>query len=824
MSTLLLSTFVCSLVSLVLQTSLSADTLKPNQTFVEGFTLISSNQRFEFGFFRPGNGSGGLYLGTWYHNLPLTVVWVANRNNPIRDSFGQVALDEKGVLFLFNRSMGAVWSTDKIPTMGSFTPVLQLLDTGNLVIRDDGGNRTIFWESFDFPADTLLPNLKLGWNLDGGLNRIIRSWKSIDDPSEGEYSFSLEPPEAPQLVLLSGSKKLFRWGPWDGSSFSGITSLTTNPLFQAAYIYNSVEVYFQYEMLDDSILSRFVILPSGLIQYFTWRVNISKEWNLLVTINSDPCDNYGKCGNYGICYTLSSCKCLSGFTPYSPPDWGLYSYSAGCKRGHELNCGHGDGFVKYNALKLPDNPIVWANYTNHDCESECLKNCSCMAYANVNVYGNGSSCIVWIGDLVDLKNYPSGRQQIYVRMAHAELKSIKNVKRKHERVKIVSVTTVIGILLLSGGVAWYIRWLIRHRRKDQIGQTSKAQHSGSFQYIEENQDSGFQLPLYDLETIFLACNNFSETNKIGQGGFGSVYKGELPNGQEIAVKRLVEKSIQGIEELKNEIILIAKLQHRNLVKLLGCCIEGEETMLVYEYLPNKSLNNFIYDKPTRKQLTWTKRYHIIKGIARGLLYLHQDSRLRIIHRDLKTSNILLDGELNPKISDFGIARIFGTDQMQEMTKRIIGTYGYMSPEYAMNGHYSVKSDVYSFGVIVLEVISGQKNWSFHHPDHDLNLLGHTWMLWNKRQALEIVDPTIQEPSYGNQAIRCIHVALLCVQQYPEDRPKMSTVYSMLSYENMELPEPKEPGFCRESHSRKFDTSASDSSTVNEVTMTTLAGR
>ncbi|PWA75074.1 EGF-like domain-containing protein [Artemisia annua] len=313
MSTLLLSTCICSLVSLGLQTSLSADTLKPSQTFVQGFTLISSNQRFEFGFFRPGNGLGGLYLGTWYHNLPLTVVWVANRNKPLRDSFGQVALDEKGALFLFNRSMGAVWSTDKIPTMDSFTPVLQLLDTGNLVIRDDGGNRTIFWESFDFPTDTLLPNLKLGWNLDGGVNRIIRSWKSIDDPSEGEYSFCLEPHEAPQLVLRSGSKKLFRRAPWDGSSFSGITSLTTNPLFQAAYIYNSVEVYFQYEMLDDSILSRFLILPSGLIQYFTWRVNSSKEWNLLVTINSDPCDNYGKCGNYGSCYTLSSCKLFSQY-------------------------------------------------------------------------------------------------------------------------------------------------------------------------------------------------------------------------------------------------------------------------------------------------------------------------------------------------------------------------------------------------------------------------------------------------------------------------------------------------------------------------------
>ncbi|KAI3740819.1 hypothetical protein L2E82_31293 [Cichorium intybus] len=827
MRTLLLLTFQWLLFALSLQTSLSTDTLKPSQNFTDGHTLISSNQRFEFGFFSPGNGSSATrYLGIWYHNLPLTVVWVANRNKPVRDLPGKLVLEDSGVLILYDHSLGTVWSANNIPNASTVTPVLQLLDSGNLVIRDDGRNKTFFWESFDFPTDTVLPDLKLGWKLDVGLQKFIRSWKSIEDPSDGEYSFSLDPPEAPQLILRSGSRKQFRWGPFDGTSFSGSTTLTTNPLFQSKFVYNSIELYYKYEMLDVSILSRLVVSPSGSLQYFTWRVNTSKEWNLLVTFNSDPCDSYGKCGHYGICYTLSSCKCLSGFTPTSPLDWGLFSYSGGCRRKHELSCSHGDGFVKYDALKLPDNPIVWANYdTDHECGVKCLQNCSCMAYANVNIYGNGTHCVVWIGDLVDLKNFPNGGEQIYVRMARSELQSIADAKRKRLTVKIVSIVTVLGTLFLFSGAVWYLTWINREKRKDRITQlNSKGQRSGSFQYVEDNQDEGFQLPLYDLDTILLACDNFSERNKIGQGGFGSVYKGELSNGQEIAVKRLLEKSIQGVEELKNEIILIAKLQHRNLVKLLGCCIEGEETMLVYEYLPNKSLNNFIYDKPTRKQLIWRKRYHIIKGIARGLLYLHQDSRLRIIHRDLKTSNILLDSELNPKISDFGIARIFGTDQKQDMTKRIIGTYGYMSPEYAMNGHYSVKSDVYSFGVILLEVISSQKNWSFHHPDHDLNLLGHAWMLWNQRHPLDILDPIIQEPSYENQFIRCIHVALLCVQQYPEDRPKMSTVYAMLGYEDIELPEPKEPGFCRESYRNKLETSVTNSSTINEVTMTTLGGR
>ncbi|KAM0000016.1 putative non-specific serine/threonine protein kinase [Helianthus debilis subsp. tardiflorus] len=159
------------------------------------------------------------------------------------------------------------------------------------------------------------------------MQRFIRSWKSIEDPSEGEYGFSLDPPETPQLVLRSGSRKLFRWGPFDGIRFSGSSTLTANPLLQTMFVYNFKELYFKYEILDESVLSRIVISPTGSVQYFTWRVNISREWNLVVTFNSGPCDNYANCGNYGICYSLSSCKCLSGFTPNSPQDWGLFSYS-----------------------------------------------------------------------------------------------------------------------------------------------------------------------------------------------------------------------------------------------------------------------------------------------------------------------------------------------------------------------------------------------------------------------------------------------------------------------------------------------------------------
>ncbi|XP_058774139.1 cysteine-rich receptor-like protein kinase 10, partial [Vicia villosa] len=306
-----------------------------------------------------------------------------------------------------------------------------------------------------------------------------------------------------------------------------------------------------------------------------------------------------------------------------------------------------------------------------------------------------------------------------------------------------------------------------------------------------DESAALQSLQYSLATVEAATKKFSSENKIGRGGFGEVYKGILIDGRQIAVKKLSLSSGQGGVEFINEVLLIAKLQHRNLVTLIGFCLEDQEKMLIYEYVPNKSLDYFLFDPNKTRFLQWFERYKIIEGIAHGIHYLHNHSRLKIIHRDLKPSNLLLDDNMNPKISDFGMARMVALDQDRGSTNRIVGTYGYMSQEYAMYGQYSEKSDVFSFGVIILEIISSKRNARSLLSDSDDDLLGHAWKQWMNQTPLELVDQDIKESCNHSEVVRCIQIGLLCVQEKPDDRPTMATVVSYLTSLSAELPFPRE---------------------------------
>ncbi|GMH19485.1 hypothetical protein Nepgr_021326 [Nepenthes gracilis] len=382
--------------------------------------------------------------------------------------------------------------------------------------------------------------------------------------------------------------------------------------------------------------------------------------------------------------------------------------------------------------------------------------------------------------------------------------------RDRPRVKKETLTVILtgATIATVGFVLLFVVAILYFRRRKAKNRTD-ASHSKMVDIA-----SLVAMPLeYDLSTLQIATDNFSDKNKIGKGGFGVVYKGILENGDEIAVKRLSCGSDQGVEEFKNEVVLVAKLQHKNLVRMLGFCLAGEEKLLVYEFVPYKSLDYILFDPDKQTQLNWATRHKIIVGIARGLLYLHEELRLKIIHRDLKAANILLDLDMNPKISDFGTARLVGMDQSMNETQQKAGTLGYMAPEYLLHGKFSVKSDIYSFGVLMLEIVCGKKVRSFQQLGYDDDLLSSAWKHWRDGTALEFMDSSLTHSWYSSDQIMCcIQLGLLCVQHDFKKRPTMASVHQMLNISSADvLPAPQQPTFFTNN-----DANSSSSSTPKKL--------
>ncbi|KAI8552700.1 hypothetical protein RHMOL_Rhmol06G0286800 [Rhododendron molle] len=579
--------FLSSLFSVSL-ISEAADTITTVQFITENETIVSAGGGFELGFFSPGS-SKNRYLGMWYQKITTrTVVWVANRETPITDASGVLKVVDPGILVLYNGSGNIVWSSNTSRSVHN--PVAQLLESGNFVLRNanDDNPENFLWQSFDYPSDTLLPGMKLGKNLLVGLDRHLSSWKSEDDPAQGDYTFGMNTHGYPQLITDNVTTVMYRTGPWNGLSFSGTQNLKHNPIYEFYFVFNREEVYYGYELLNHSVVSRLVLNPNGILYRRTW-VHRKQDWIIYNTSPADTCDNYGSCGAYGSCDIGNSpmCGCLDKFVPRYPKDWDMGDWSNGCMRRTPLACHEGEGFQKYSRVKLPDTQKSWFNETMtlEECGKMCSENCSCMAYANLDIRGGGTGCLLWFGDLIDIREFHTGGQDIFVRMAASEL---ANGKRRDRIIIILALT--IGMLLLCPSLTLFV-WKKKQR---QLKKKVLLELNSRRNNTDESQREDLQLPVLELTTIEKATDNFSINNKLGQGGFGPVYKGRLEDGQEIAIKRLSRISRQGIDEFKNEVICIAKLQHRNLVKLLGCCTQGEERMLIYEFMPNKSLDSFIF--------------------------------------------------------------------------------------------------------------------------------------------------------------------------------------------------------------------------------------
>ncbi|KAJ4979443.1 hypothetical protein NE237_010223 [Protea cynaroides] len=784
------------------------DTLLAGKSLRDGDNLVSANKLYELKFINLQN-SQNRYLAILYSGYNGREVWIANRENPLMNYSGVLSINGEGNLVLTSDNGASTTINSEGPAMGANTSAT-ILDSGNLILKD---GEKILWQSFDYPSDTFLPGMKLGlFNLQSNnpRNPVLTSWLSNQLPSSGAFSLGVDPNSTKELAIWRRGRVYWRSGIWDSSTFSFPSITTSNFVFN--YYSNENESYFTFLVINGSHDSSWITIDfSGKLEFFVAQPFSDQYFDLCGNENSDL-------------------------------------WSKGCAKMKLQNCAGGNVFQETRGSM---SSTMFQNFSQSlslsDCKDMCQSNCSCGGYASANSdYGAG--CLLFDGQFTDNLN---GNYTLYLRNKTSgnETTSEKGDSNHPTKRKLWLQIIALILIIMSAFLIAFVICRLKSRFCDSKGnnENNEETDSGSAklqlnkltsdmeaaykynntseQNLCGNKDS--ELPLFSFSSIETATNNFSATNKLGEGGFGPVYKGKLVEGQDIAVKRLSKMSGQGLEQFKNEFTLISKLQHRNLVRLLGCCIEGDEKILIYEYMPNKGLDSFLFDPLKRVLLDWKTRVGIIEGIAQGLLYLHKYSRLRIIHRDLKTSNVLLDCDMNPKISDFGTARVFGENESQANTNRVIGTFGYMSPEYAMDGLFSEKSDVFSFGVMMLEIVSGKKNNGFYQTDRDLNLLGYAWELWSKSKILDLMDNALVDSDTwrSNDFIRYVQVSFLCVQESAADRPTMSEVVSMLSNETTTLPSPKQPAFTIGKNNNGVESSLSTGQeSINDVTISAINGR
>ncbi|KAJ6796946.1 Uncharacterized protein M6B38_221055 [Iris pallida] len=741
--------------------------------------LISDGGKFALGFFKPGKPDY-YYIGIWFNKISKQYpVWVASRDTPVTDpTTTQLKISADGNLVLSNRSNPNIWSTNirANNTSSTTTTLAVLLDTGNLVVRNASNPNITLWQSFDHPTDTWLPGGKLGHNKVTGVSQQLTSWKSKEDPSSGLYRMELDPEGSTSQLSIkwNNSREYWTSGTWNGQIFSRMPEMTQRQKvnFYFGYVNDTTENYFTYS-IKGSFISRTILDVSGQIQHQTWLFD-SQEWTLIWSQPAQPCDVYSLCGPYGSCdqNVKPYCKCLRGFSEKSPTNWDLGDRSGGCARNTQLQCsrnsseyGPADQKDKFYAMSdtgLPDPPPISVQAGSaSDCEQACLNSCSCTAYS----YGTSAGCSVWYGDLLDLKEQAStgGGSTLFLRLAASEIIDMSPKTNKGAVIRAVTGGAAGCLIFLV-----VVLVLIWRRRRGTAGK-SKAVEGGllAFRYS-------------DLQR---ATNNFSE--KLGGGAFGSVFKGILPDSNAaIAVKKL-EGLRQGEKQFRTEVSTIGTVQHVNLVRLYGFCSHGTEKLLVYEYMPNGSLDAHLFQDGGAGATTvpdWTTRYQIALGTARGLAYLHEQCRECIIHCDIKPENVLLDACMVPKVADFGLAKLLGRDFSRVLTS-MRGTIGYLAPEWIAGVAITARADVYSYGMMLFEIISGKRN-SDQQGDRETKIgffpiLAATRLMEGEDAMMSLLDPRLKGEADAEEVTRACKVACWCIQDNEHSRPSMGQVVQIL---------------------------------------------
>ncbi|OEL37876.1 G-type lectin S-receptor-like serine/threonine-protein kinase [Dichanthelium oligosanthes] len=559
------------------------------------------------------------------------------------------------------------WSSQANITRNNTTAVL--LNSGNFILRDASDLSDILWQSFDHPTDTFLAGSKLGWDKLTGLNRRLVSKKNSRSPATGVYSMELDPSGVPQIVLTrfnSSVPSYWSSGVWNGQYFSSVPEVSRYSGNQS-FVNNDHEKYYTYTytFTYETLILYFTLDVSGQIKTFIW-LEGSQDWELTFTQPRAQCDVYAACGPFTICKddALPYCSCMEGFTIRSPEDWDLGDRTGGCLRKTPLDC------------------IVNGSVTS---STDKFYSIPCASLSN------DGRCSIWHEELLNIRQtlYTTNLngETLYLRLAAEDVQSLEETRRGVFFG--VAIGTSVAALCSFALIILILIWRNKRKSSDRI-----------FSYAQGcNGIIAFRYT--DLKR---ATKNFSE--KLGEGGFGLVFKGFLNDSTAIAVKRL-DRAYQREKQFRAEVSSIGIIQHINLVKLIGFCCEGSRRLLVYEHMANGSLDIHLFQSHAAV-LKWCTRYQIALGVARGLAYLHENCRDCIIHCDIKPENILIDDLFAPKIADFGMAKFLGRDFTRILTT-MRGTIGYLAPEWIGGAAITPKVDVYAYGMVLLEILSGKRN-------------------------------------------------------------------------------------------------------------------
>ncbi|EEE62463.1 hypothetical protein OsJ_17260 [Oryza sativa Japonica Group] len=750
------------------------DTLTAGESLAVSDKLVSRNGKFTLGFFQPSfvTNSGNItspnwYVGIWFSNISaFTTVWVANRDNPVTDlQLNQTRLElSKDGDLVISSNASIIWSsatvanTTTVTTMNTTSVILA--NNGNLMIIGSSPTSNVSWQSFDHPADVMLPGAKFGWNKVTGATIKYVSKKNLIDPGLGLYYFQLD---NTGIVLARSNPAKTYWS-WSSQQSSKAISLlnqmmSINPQTRGrinmTYVDNNEEEYYAYILSDESLYVYGVLDISGQLIINVWSQD-TRSWQQVYTQPVSPCTAYATCGPFTICKGLANpvCSCMESFSQKSPQDWEVGNRTAGCFRNTPLDCGNTtsstDVFQAIARVQLPSNtPQSVDNATTQSkCAQSCLSYCSCNAYSYEN-----NRCSIWHGDLLSVNSNDgidnSSEDVLYLRLSTKDVPSSRKNNRK----------TIVGVI-----AAACIKKLLH---ASQLGGGIVA-----FRYSDLRH----------------ATKNFSE--KLGGGGFGSVFKGVLSDSTIIAVKKL-DGARQGEKQFRAEVSSIGLIQHINLVKLIGFCCKGDKRLLVYEHMENGSLDAHLFQSKATV-LNWTTRYNLATGVARGLSYLHHSCKEYIIHCDIKPENILLDALFTPKIADFGMAAFVGRNFSRVLTT-FRGTIGYLAPEWISGVAITPKVDVYSFGMVLLEILSGKRNsHKVCTDDNNSNQVAFfpvtaiSKLLEGDVQSL--VDPELNGDFSLEEAERLCKVACWCIQDNEVNRPTMSEVVRVLEgLHNFDMP-------------------------------------